>query len=97
MASGRSVRCDVELGPAVGAAHIDGRLLPDDALRPLEPTDPKAVDLHQLSRMIDVEMPFLGLGTGLGLRCSGIAGHKAETLRPGVQPVTLENAVGAAG
>ncbi len=54
MACGRVVRGDVELGPRIGAADVDRRVLPDHPLGPRKAADPEAVDLDELARPIHV-------------------------------------------
>src|SRR4029453_19405070 len=77
----------MQAGPGIGRGDVDGGVLPDRALGSTEAADAEAVQLAQLTGMIDLQVPLRRRLGPLRLRRGGIASHQAVTLGAGAQAV----------
>src|SRR6266540_445642 len=81
----------------MGGGDIDGGVLPDGAPGAAQPPDAEAVELHQFTGMVDLEMENRkGLRT-FWLRWGGIAGDEAEALGPRAETMATEDGPDAVG
>lgn len=81
----------VELGPGVGAGHVDGGVLPHGFLGARQAPHAEAVHLDHLTRAFGVDVALRR--RLLPLRCGwgGVAGDERQASRPGVEPVAAQH------
>jgi hypothetical protein len=68
-----------------------GGVLPHGALGALKPADAEAVQLHQLTRMVDVQVPLWQWSGPLQLGRSRVAGHQPIALGAGAEAVAAQH------
>jgi hypothetical protein len=81
----------MQAGPGIGRGDVDGGVLPDRALGSTEAADAEAVQLDQLTGMIDLQVPLRRRLGPLRLRRGGIASHQAVALGAGAQAVAAQH------
>ena len=87
----RRARGDVELGPAISRAHVDGGVLPDRAVHAGEAAHVEAVHLDQLARPISLDVPGWRWWWPLQLGWGGRTGDEAQAGPTGIQALAPQH------
>src|SRR4029077_3757200 len=69
---------------------VDGGVLPGSASGPAQPTDVEAVDLNQISWLVDIEVQRLRRHQRLSFWLGRVAGDQAQALDPGAQAMAAK-------